>query len=51
MIPRHPRKIDTATIEDRMERLGVTIYRHSIQRDVEKLSEIFPLACDDRDKP
>ena len=51
MIPRYPRKIDTASIEDKMERLGVTIHRRSIQRDLEKLSEIFPLACDDRDKP
>ena len=51
MIPRYPRKIDTASIEDKMERLGVTIHRRSIQRDLEKLSDIFPLSCDDRDKP
>lgn len=51
MIPRYPRKIDTATIESLMERQGVTIHRRSIQRDLEKLSAIFPLSCDDRDKP
>lgn len=51
MIPRYPRKIDTATIESLMERQGIVIHRRSIQRDLEKLSEIFPLSCDDRDKP
>lgn len=51
MIPLYPRKIDTATIELLMERQGISIHRRSIQRDLEKLSDIFPLACDDRDKP
>ena len=51
MIPRYPRKIDTATVESLMERQGITIHRRSIQRDLEKLSDIFPLTCDDRDKP
>jgi predicted DNA-binding transcriptional regulator YafY len=51
MIPRYPRKIDTATIESLMERQGMPIHRRSIQRDLEKLSGIFPLSCDDRDKP
>lgn len=51
MIPRYPRKIDTASIESLMERQGITIHRRSIQRDLEKLSDIFPLSCDDNDKP
>jgi predicted DNA-binding transcriptional regulator YafY len=51
MIPRYPRKIDSATIESLMERQGITIHRRSIQRDLEKLSDIFPLSCDDREKP
>jgi hypothetical protein len=51
MIPRYPRKIDTATIEALMERQGITIHRRSIQRDLEKLSDIFPLSCDDQNKP
>jgi predicted DNA-binding transcriptional regulator YafY len=51
MIPRYPRKIDTATIESLLERQGITIHRRSIQRDLEKLSDIFPITCDDRDKP
>ena len=51
MIPRYPRKIDTASIESLMERQGITIHRRSIQRDLEKLSDIFPLSCDDQNKP
>ena len=51
MIPRYPRKIDTVTIASLMERQGVEIHLRSIQRDLEKLSQIFPLSCDDRDKP
>lgn len=51
MIPRYPRKIDTTTIEALMEQQGITIHRRSIQRDLEKLSDIFPLSCDDRNKP
>ena len=34
-----------------MEQQGIDIHRRSIQRDLEKLSEVFPLSCDDRDKP
>jgi len=51
MIPRYPRKIDTATIEERMQQQDIEIHRRSIQRDLEKLSELFPLVCDDREKP
>lgn len=51
IIPRYPRKIDTATIESLLDRQGISIHRRSIQRDLEKLSNIFPLSCDDREKP
>jgi predicted DNA-binding transcriptional regulator YafY len=51
MIPRHPRKIDTATIEDRLKSQGFNVHRRTIQRDLESFSETFPLLCDDRDKP
>ncbi len=51
MIPRYPRKIDTATIERQLEQQGVVIHRRSIQRDLEMLSALFPLECDDREKP
>lgn len=51
MIPRYPRKIDTATIEQRLLQQGIVIHRRSIQRDLEMLSQLFPLASDDREKP
>jgi len=51
MIPRHPRKIDTATIEDRLKSYGFQVHRRTIQRDLESFSKTFPLLCDDRDKP
>ncbi|MEI6207678.1 MAG: WYL domain-containing protein [Desulfuromonadales bacterium] len=51
MIPRYPRKIDTATIAALLERDGMTIHRRSIQRDLEKLSQSFAITCDDNHKP
>ncbi|MBK5274156.1 MAG: WYL domain-containing protein [Desulfuromonadales bacterium] len=51
MIPRYPRKIDTATIAILMDRDGIVIHRRSIQRDLEKLSLSFAITCDDKHKP
>lgn len=51
MIPRAPRRIDTKALEAQLHSLGHEVHRRTIQRDLEKLSEIFPLACDDREKP
>ena len=51
MIPRFPRKIDTATIATLLERDGLGIHRRSIQRDLEKLSQSFAIICDDQHKP
>ncbi len=50
-IPRAPRKIDTATLEARLQDHGVHVSRRSIQRDLHALSAIFPLTCDERSKP
>jgi predicted DNA-binding transcriptional regulator YafY len=51
MIPRYPRKIDTASIEQRFLQQGIEIHRRSIQRDLEMLSQLFPLVADEREKP
>jgi len=51
MIPRYPRKIDTATIAALLERDAISIHRRSIQRDLEKLSQSFAITCDDQHKP
>jgi predicted DNA-binding transcriptional regulator YafY len=52
LVPRAPRKIDTATIERLLEQDGIEVTRRSIQRDLESLSYVFVgLRRDDRSKP
>ena len=46
LIPRHPRRIDTGRIRDELERHGYVITLRSIQRDLNKLSAVLPLCCD-----
>ena len=50
-IPRAPRKVDGATLEMLLTELGYDVDRRTIQRDLQKLTEAFPLVCDDRTKP
>lgn len=52
MIPRAPQKIDGAAIESRLRAEGFTATtRRTIQRDLEKLATLFPIACHDTSKP
>jgi len=52
MVPRCPYKIDGASIEARLREEGfATTTRRTIQRDLEKLAAIFPIACHDTTKP
>ena len=51
LLPRHPRRVGTAALEARLRDQGYAIGRRSIQRDLQKLSETFPLVCDDVHKP
>lgn len=51
LIPRHPRKITVQDIQQALDGQGFTITHRSIQRDLNDLSEIFPLLCDSREKP
>ncbi len=51
LIPRAPRKVDTASIEKQLTDEGMTVHRRTIQRDLVELSRIFPLVCDDRSAP
>jgi len=50
-IPRWPKMIGAATIEDRLKSQGYRISRRSIQRDLMNLSSIFPLIADEDTKP
>ncbi len=51
MIPRHPAKISTAEIMRRLADEGFTTTQRTIQRDLMRLSAIYPLTCDERGKP
>jgi predicted DNA-binding transcriptional regulator YafY len=47
MLPRSPRKIDTAALERRLRNEGYTITRRTIQRDLHQLARTFPLLYDE----
>jgi predicted DNA-binding transcriptional regulator YafY len=51
LIPRAPRKIDGASLEQKLRDVGYDIDRRSVQRDLQKLSELFPIYADERSKP
>jgi predicted DNA-binding transcriptional regulator YafY len=47
-IPRAPRKIDVASLVTKLQTAGYETTKRSIQRDLNLLSSVFPLICDDR---
>jgi len=51
VVPRYPRKVTVQDIRGGLVGAGFDITERSIQRDLNDLAEIFPLYCDDRDKP
>ena len=51
MLPRPPRRIDTASIESRLRERGLEVHRRTIQRDLLALAEVFPIIADERAKP
>lgn len=51
LIPRYPRRIDTSTLHDKLQRRGYDITLRSIQRDLNKLSGVLPALCSDSSKP
>jgi hypothetical protein len=46
LVPRHPRKVSTAVLENRLAERGYPTTRRTIQRDLDKLSMEFPLVTD-----
>ena len=50
-LPRHPRKVDAATLARVLAESGFEVSRRSVERDLIKLSSVFPLVCDDQHKP
>jgi len=51
LIPRKPSKMATTEVKLRLEEEGFNVTQRTIQRDLITFSSIFPLVCDDRDKP
>ncbi len=46
-IPRYPRRIDAGTLHRRLDAIGIRVSLRTIQRDLDELSCIFPLQCDE----
>jgi predicted DNA-binding transcriptional regulator YafY len=51
MLPKPPRRIDTAMIESRLRERGIEVHRRTIQRDLLELADVFPIVADERAKP
>jgi predicted DNA-binding transcriptional regulator YafY len=51
LVPRYPQKITVQDIRHSLEGEGFEITERSIQRDLNDLSNSFPLSCDNREKP
>jgi len=51
LVPRHPRKISTAGLRQHLADEDFDTTQRTIQRDLIRLSTIYPLACDERSKP
>ena len=50
-IPRKPRKITSSELLNLLEDEGYQISKRTIERDLNSLSLVFPIKCDDRNKP
>jgi predicted DNA-binding transcriptional regulator YafY len=51
LVPRYPQKITVQDIRRSLAGVGFEITERSVQRDLNDLSDVFPLVCDDREKP
>ena len=51
LLPKGPRRVDTATLEARLRERGLDVHRRTVQRDLLELSKVFPLVADERMKP
>jgi len=51
LLPRERGKISTAQLASKLEQLGYVVSQRTIQRDLQELSRVFPIACDDGTRP
>jgi predicted DNA-binding transcriptional regulator YafY len=50
-LPRYPQKITASDLQVRLANEGYKTTKRSVERDLNALSEIFPIVVDDREKP
>lgn len=50
-IPRYPSKVTANQIQDFLKNHGYSISLRSVQRDLNELSRLFPIECDDKSIP
>lgn len=50
-LPRSPRKTDTRAVAGRLDSAGFPVSRRTVERDLQHLSTVFPIVCDDRERP
>jgi len=51
IVPRYPRKLTAGDIAQRLDDQGFEVSKRTVERDLEKLSGIWPLVADQRSKP
>lgn len=51
LVPRYPKKISARDLLEKLSDSDFATTKRTIERDLQALSEIFPLACDEREKP
>ena len=51
LIPRHPRKITASEVMKQLIAEGYDVGKRTIERDLQSLSSVFPLASDERSRP
>lgn len=51
LIPRHPAKITAKQLTNKLEAENFAVTKRTVERDLQTLSESFPLLADERDKP
>jgi len=50
-IPRYPHKVTARELVQRLQAEGHAVSKRTVERDLAELSEVFPLAADERNKP
>ncbi len=51
MVPRYPAKVTAQELKGRLASNDFEVTERTVQRDLQELSEVFPLSSDEREKP